>query len=261
MKMEEQDPTSPAVGQRSEGIGTPPHILQTGSIGEFSQRRLGDHVKQEPREGLLQQWEVQWQDFLKTMESPHATWAISLPEKLTPWNDAQAFLASFEQVAIACQWPRDKWVTQLLPALSGEVEQAFFSLDAQDREDYGKVKAAILRGDAINREKIRQHFRHFCYQEAEGPRGAYGRLQELCQGWLKVERHSKEQILELLILEQFLTILPPEIQSWVKRSDPESCSQAVALAEEFLLRQPEAEREEKEVTPFHCAVSVGHLGE
>uniref|UniRef100_A0A8D2L3R6 SCAN box domain-containing protein n=1 Tax=Varanus komodoensis TaxID=61221 RepID=A0A8D2L3R6_VARKO len=102
----------------------------------------------------------------------------------------------------------------------------------------------------------RQHFRRFCYQEAEGPRGAYSRLQELCQGWLKVERHSKEQILELLILEQFLTILPPEIQSWVRDVGPETCAQAVALAEDFLLRQPEVEEQDHQVRPFGHVVRV-----
>ncbi|XP_060093830.1 zinc finger protein 397-like isoform X2 [Heteronotia binoei] len=262
MKMEEQDPASPAIGQRSAGTGTAPYVLQARCIREFSQRRLGDPVKQEPREGLLQQWEVQWREFLKTVEFPQARWANpQLPEKPSPWDDAKAFLASFEQVAEACQWPKEEWVTRLLPALRGEAEQAFVSLDAQDREDYGKVKAAILRGDAVNREKIRQHFRHFCYQEAEGPRGALSRLQELCQGWLKVERHSKEQILELLILEQFLSILPLEIQNWVKGCSPETCSQAVALAEEFLLRQQEAGRLEKEVPLEEMAGSVSEAGQ
>nr|XP_028573537.1 zinc finger and SCAN domain-containing protein 16-like [Podarcis muralis] len=92
-----------------------------------------------------------------------------------------------------------------------------------------------------------QHFRGFCYQEAEGPRGAYTRLQELCSQWLNMERHTKEQILELLILEQFLNVLPPEIQSWVRECSPETCSQAVTLAEGFLRVQQETQRQGKEV--------------
>uniref|UniRef100_A0A8D2Q584 SCAN box domain-containing protein n=1 Tax=Varanus komodoensis TaxID=61221 RepID=A0A8D2Q584_VARKO len=109
-------------------------------------------------------------------------------------------------------------------------------------EDYGSVKAAILRGDALRREAQRQRFRRFRYEEAEGPRGAYSRLRELCRGWLRIEKDSKEQILELLILEQWLTILPPEIQSWVRERSPESCAQAVALAEDFLRRPRGAPR-------------------
>ncbi|KAL8213268.1 UNVERIFIED_CONTAM: hypothetical protein K2H54_061850 [Gekko kuhli] len=78
-----------------------------------------------------------------------------MSEEPTPWEDAKTFLASFEQVALVCRWPREKWVTLLLPALSGEVEQEFSSLRVQDTEDYGKVKVAILQAAAVAREKQR----------------------------------------------------------------------------------------------------------
>ncbi|XP_054833933.1 zinc finger protein 397-like [Eublepharis macularius] len=235
MKMEGQSTTT---GEASKGISKPHHILQAVSIEKFLQRRPGAPGHHQGTESSLSlaQWEAQWQDFLSTLEKPRSG-IPHLPEKPSPWDDAKAFLASFEQVAEACQWPQEEWVTRLRPAISGEAEQAFSTLDFPDREDYGKVKAAILRGDAMSREKQRQQFRRFCYQEAEGPRGAYSQLQEMCRGWLRVEKHSKEQILELLILEQLLTVLPPEIQSWVSEGGPESCSQAVALAEEFLFRK------------------------
>ncbi|XP_066471611.1 uncharacterized protein [Tiliqua scincoides] len=251
MKMEAQEPTYPALGERSEGVEETSHVHQVETRRPSLQRIHGE-VKQESDEGMLHPWEPQWQEFL---DSPHPGWGTP-PLEPTPWDDAKAFLASFEQVAEACRWPREEWVAHLLPALSGEAEQAFERMEARDRVEYGKVKAAILQGDTINREKLRQHFRRFCYQEAEGPRGAYSRLQELCHGWLKADRHSKEQILELLILEQFLAILPSEILTWVRGHSPETCSQAVALAEDFLLRQQEAQRQENQaVTPLAMPLS------
>ncbi|KAK9405591.1 zinc finger and SCAN domain-containing protein 12-like [Crotalus adamanteus] len=199
--------------------------------GETPARRTEREIKREPDEGSLQQWEAQWQKFLKTVETPCSG---SSKSPVDPWENSLAFLDSFEQVAQACRWPEEEWVARLQPALSGEAEQAFLSLEGCSKGVYGKVKAAILQRDARRREEQRQHFRRFRYQEAEGPRGAYSRLQEHCQRWLKADTCTKEQIVELLILEQFLAILPPEMQRWVRACSPESCSQAVALVEDFL---------------------------
>ncbi|XP_054833693.1 zinc finger protein 397-like [Eublepharis macularius] len=224
-----------------------PKIVHVGSIGELK-TITSPYIKLEPEEGEQQLWESQWQEFLGSLQPPHSGWGNSqMSEEPAPWDDAKAFLASFEQVATACRWPQEKWVTFLLPALSGEAEQAFSNLSVRDIEDYGKVKAAILQAAAIAREKKRQRFRQLCYQEAEGPRAVYSRLQQLCRQWLKAERHSKEEILELLILEQFLTVLPQEMQSWVREHGPETCMQAVALAEEFLLKQKQVIRLKEEV--------------
>ncbi|XP_078244288.1 uncharacterized protein LOC110091516 [Pogona vitticeps] len=257
MEMQDQGPEEGSLGVRKA-----PQILQAVTVGEDLQRIPVAQIKQEPGEGPLQQWEAQWQEFLKTVEAPLAHWTMGPcleepPE--VPWDDVKAFLASFEQVAAACRWPREEWAARLQPALRGEPERAFRALESQDRENYGKVKAAILQRDALNREKHRQHFRRFCYQEAEGPRGAYGRLRELCQGWLKVERLTKEQILELLILEQFLAVLPPEIQHWVREGGPETCTQAVSLAEDFLLRQQESDQWEQQTAIKFAKAATGSM--
>ncbi|XP_034963318.2 zinc finger protein 25 [Zootoca vivipara] len=207
---------------------------------EYTMEQPGCGASQDDKGGpgkvRQEQWEAQWQQFLKTLQPLHPEWG-SPPEtpESAPWEDAKAFLASFEQVAKACRWPRREWATRLLPALSGEADEAFRSLEARDREDYGKVKAAILRGAALRTEAERQHFRQFCCQQVEDPRRIHLQLQDLCHRWLKPEKRSKEQILELLVLEQFLASLPPKLQSWIRAGGPESCSQAVALAEEFLM--------------------------
>ncbi|KAL8213329.1 UNVERIFIED_CONTAM: hypothetical protein K2H54_062407, partial [Gekko kuhli] len=135
MKMEEEEPVSGTQEREAKGGRKNVHILQAGTLGEVLEGiPEGTLVKQEPTEGSLQQWEAQWQEFLKTVESPQSRWVISeLPQEPTPWDDTKAFLASFEQVAEACRWPKEEWVTRLLPALSGEPEHAFSSLDIRDR--------------------------------------------------------------------------------------------------------------------------------
>ncbi|XP_062978623.1 uncharacterized protein LOC134396159 [Elgaria multicarinata webbii] len=244
LKSREQSTPTVKLWPGLEGRKTP-QVVHIQSIGKLQAASSPQYIKKELQ--AQQCWDAQWQEFLRTLQAPHPGWGnTQAPEEPRPWDDAKAFLASFEQVASACRWPRDKWVALLLPALNGEAEQAFSGLSGLDRGDYEKVKAAILEGEAILRERQRQHFRQFCYQATEGPRGVHGRLRELCCRWLRAERHSKEEILELLILEQFLTVLPQEMQGWVRERGPESCAQAVLLAEEFLAKQSTVKEEGEE---------------
>ncbi|KAB0363787.1 hypothetical protein FD754_007943 [Muntiacus muntjak] len=79
------------------------------------------------------------------------------------------------------------------------------------------------------REIFRQQFRHFCYQDSSGPQLSLSWLQELCNQWLKPQTHTKEEILDLLVLEQFLSILPQELQVSACALEQEILLQAMTL--------------------------------
>ncbi|XP_060261321.1 zinc finger protein 24 isoform X2 [Ovis aries] len=82
-------------------------------------------------------------------------------------------------------------------------------------------------------EVFRQRFRQFGYQDSPGPREAVSQLRELCRLWLRPETHTKEQILELVVLEQFVAILPKELQTWVREHHPENGEEAVTVLEDL----------------------------
>ncbi|KAF7235439.1 hypothetical protein EYD10_17735 [Varanus komodoensis] len=107
------------------------------------------------------------------------------------------------------------------------------SPDTRDRKDHGEVKAVPLQSDALETEVQHRRFRGFRFHEATGAQDAYIQLWERCHMWLKPERRSKEEMVDLLLLEHFLAILPREMQSWVRECEPESCVEAVAAAEDF----------------------------
>lgn len=112
---------------------------------------------------------------------------------------------------------------------------------------------SMLRDDL---ESFRQKFRWFCYSQEEGPRKTLNQLWELCKQWLRPDIHTKEQILELLVFEQFLRVLPGEMRIWVNSQHPESSVEVVTLVED--LNQT---LEEKEGESYRGSVRVRKGGE
>ncbi|KAG8506664.1 SCAN domain-containing protein 1 [Galemys pyrenaicus] len=65
-----------------------------------------------------------------------------------------------------------------------------------------------------------QRFRKFRYEDAAGPRDVLRHLQELARWWLRPDIHTKEQIVEMLVQEQFQAVLPEELRDGVQRCQP-----------------------------------------
>ncbi|ETE66673.1 Zinc finger protein, partial [Ophiophagus hannah] len=207
------------------------HPVQLRAIQDFSVGLDSRFIKQEPEENSQQPWDVQWQDFLKEMQpSRSGQKRTRLPGPARFGDNSQS---SFKEMADLSQRPGRRSLTQLLP---GPIE------DCQDLISSVRVKEEILEVEETSAsETERQQFRQFFYLEAEGPKESFFQLQELCWQWLEPERRTKKQILDLIVLEQFLAILPPEMQGWVKQGKPGSCAQTVALAEDYFLRVQEAD--------------------
>ncbi|XP_039113486.1 zinc finger protein 2 homolog isoform X2 [Hyaena hyaena] len=114
----------------------------------------------------------------------------------------------------------------------GQQRPAAVTVELEDASP-GSQGVRLLDDQPPAWEGFRRRFRGFRYPEAEGPREALRRLRELCRQWLRPETHSKEQILELLVLEQFLTILPAGLQARVREQQPESGDEAVTVLEDL----------------------------
>ncbi|XP_046955191.1 zinc finger protein 445 [Lynx rufus] len=132
--------------------------------------------------------------------------------------------------------PPGRWYAVHPAQARASREQGRLQMVKKEEEDEGYTSAQAARPQTLNRsgqELFRQLFRQLRYHESSGPLETLSRLRELCRWWLRPDILSKAQILELLVLEQFLSILPGELRTWVQLHHPESGGEAVALLEEL----------------------------
>ncbi|XP_052042857.1 zinc finger protein 445 isoform X2 [Apodemus sylvaticus] len=130
--------------------------------------------------------------------------------------------------------PPGRWYAARAAQVSRE--QGCLRLVKKEEEDDGCISVHTARPQTLNRpgqELFRQLFRQLRYHESSGPLETLRRLQELCRWWMRPDVLSKAQMLELLVLEQFLSILPGELRTWVQLHCPESGAEVVALLEEL----------------------------
>ncbi|XP_055020148.1 uncharacterized protein LOC129411887 [Boleophthalmus pectinirostris] len=161
-------------------------------------------------------------------------WAQSAIPRLEEGDDIEQYLTTFERLATAYQWPELEWAVRLIPYLTGKARAAYVAMDFEESCNYKKVKEAILMKYEINEDVYRQRFREPDLQPGETPREFYNRLKDLYLKWMQPEKKAKEQVGEVLILEQFYRSLSPELRVWVKERTPASGREAAELVENFL---------------------------
>ena len=74
------------------------------------------------------------------------------------------------------------------------------------------VKQAIPRKLEIRAETYRQRFRSKTILEGETTKELHARLKDFLEKWLDPEIKSKDQICDLIVLEQFLGMMNQELQ-------------------------------------------------
>ncbi|XP_053733793.1 uncharacterized protein LOC128766297 [Synchiropus splendidus] len=157
--------------------------------------------------------------------------------KMQPYSegeDIEHYLITFERIAHACQWPQEEWALHLAPLLTGKARSAYVAMDIDDTLDYGKVKSAVLQKFEICAETYRRRFRSSVPGEEETPKELQARLKDLYDKWMAPKTKTKEEIGDIIVLEQFLKVLNPELRTWIKERDPKSSKEAAELAEAFL---------------------------
>ncbi len=154
--------------------------------------------------------------------------------RLEDSDDIEHYLLTFERLAEVYQWPKEDWAIHLIPLLTGKARSAFVAMDPSHTQVYDFVKTAILKKYEINAETYRLRFRNLNTPADESPQELYIRLKDLFCKWVRYPSSSKGDIMEAIVLEQFLRVLYPDVRTWVKEHDPTTAAEAARLAEAYI---------------------------
>ncbi|MGL5566411.1 MAG: hypothetical protein ACRDC4_11860, partial [Plesiomonas sp.] len=136
-----------------------------------------------------------------------ATPALTL-SKMGQLDDPEAFIDVFERTAELKGWSKEDWSMRLLPLLSGESQVAAHQLPAPNLLVYDDLKRAILQRVGRTPEQHRQRFRTLTLEESGRPFIFAHQLREACRMWLMAEVSDVEDVIDRVVLEQFVAKLP-----------------------------------------------------
>ena len=109
-------------------------------------------------------------------------------------------------------------------------DQTFFQgceniTDSPGAESLASVppQDTLMENSDCDQENWHVWFRTFSSSEECDPVEDLRRLRELCQLWLRPDLHTKEQMMDRLVLEQFMICMPLECQVLLKESGVQSC--------------------------------------
>ncbi|KAK6488856.1 SCAN domain-containing protein 1-like, partial [Huso huso] len=121
----------------------------------------------------------------------------------------EAYLGLFEAKANANQLAAGSMLSYLLLQLTREAHAAAQTLSAEEVMVYATLKMAILNRVGATTEGYHRRLRERRLGETEHPCTLADRLHDYTMGWLDPDTNSKDRVVELVVMEQFLEALGP----------------------------------------------------
>ena len=135
-----------------------------------------------------------------------------------------------------------------LNILKGNALETYYRMDTEDRKDYKKLKAALLRRFGLTESGFRSKFRHSKPEDQESFGQYVTRLSGYFDQWIELGSIEKDfdNLRNLIITEQVLNMCSKELRLFIEERGP-----MTSVAEHYLevhgklyepLEQPQRQR-------------------
>lgn len=151
-------------------------------------------------------------------------------------SDPDTFFSLFERVANARGWPESERVVMLQSVFTGKAQAAYSALGDRESQVYRTVKAAVLKAYELVPEAYRQRFRSWRKAEKQSHVEFAKDLTKFFKRWCSaLDVTTYEELCDLVVLEQLIDCVPPEVATHIIERGKASVSEAAAMADEYVL--------------------------
>lgn len=135
--------------------------------------------------------------------------ALCLLHKLTPADNVEMYLCTFEQTAFREGWLEEVWAQAPAPLLIRETQLAYFSLPPALAEDYLLLKEQILGCCRFSVYQATTEFHHWVYRAEINPCSQLNAWLKTTKHCLQPKQHSAMEVTKWIAMDRFLWALPP----------------------------------------------------
>ena len=180
--------------------------------------------------------------------------------KLAETDDIEGALLTFERQMVAYGVDKSRWAIIMASQLTGKAQKAYMALGNEEAGDYECIKRAILKRYDVSEESHRRKFRDRSKTKEESYSELATSLLDLANRWLE-ECSSKEEVIEKLATEQFVTKASEDVRVWIREHKPKTCAEAGQWADEFQLARSDSRATAPKPGPRRChkCNQPGHL--
>lgn len=151
-------------------------------------------------------------------------------------SDPDTFFSLFERVANSRGWPDSERVVMLQSVFTGKAQAAYSALGERESKVYRTVKEAVLKAYELVPEAYRQRVRSWRKAERQSNVEFARDLTKHFNRWCSaLEVTSFEKLCDLIILEQFIDCVPPEVATHIIERGISTVSEAATVADEYIL--------------------------
>ncbi|KAK3883876.1 hypothetical protein Pcinc_011822 [Petrolisthes cinctipes] len=153
-------------------------------------------------------------------------------------DEVEDFFTLFEEVAGGMKWPVVQWPFLLQSTLTGKARNTYISVTDDTRQDYYRLKKAILDTYQLRPEAYRQKFRKTSKKSDQSHVDFLYQTKKVFQLWMKSQAvESVEDLTEVIVLENFLNNIEPWVANYLRNKKVDKCNEAATRADDFVLNK------------------------